>query len=393
MDITITPGILRGSVRAIPSKSHAHRLLICSAFADAETTILCPNTSRDIEATVGCLNALGADIRRTENGYIVAPVRNLPKEPVLACGESGSTLRFMLPIAGALGIDATFLMEGRLSRRPLSPLWEEMERMGCTLTRPSEDTIHCTGQLKSGAYTIDGSISSQFVTGLLLALPLLQGDSQLSLTGNVESRPYIDITLKILSLFGVAVHNFSVKGKQIFHSPGSITVEGDWSNAAFFLAAAALGNPVTVENLNPDSAHGDRIITELLPQLQKHITISAANCPDLVPVLSIVAAANQGAVFTDVRRLRLKESDRVAAIAAMIEALGGKAASDENTLTVFPAPLQGGKVDACNDHRIAMAAAIAATICREPVTILGAECVQKSYPRFWDVYKQLGGQI
>lgn len=391
MDITIFPGKLAGTVRAIPSKSQAHRLLICAAFADGPTALLCPETNRDIEATAGCLRALGAGITRTETGYEVFPVRRPPREAVLDCRDSGSTLRFLLPVAGALGTDTVFRLEGRLPERPLSPLWEEMERMGCRLCRPTADSIRCSGQLKPGQYTIDGGVSSQFITGLLLAAALIPGKSQIHLTGKMESRPYIAMTRRAMALFGRPTDGFQVSGGTPFHSPGTVTVEGDWSNAAFFLAAQALGNPVVTENLSPDSPQGDRAVTTLLPALEHAMTISAADIPDLIPILAVVAACRQGAVFTDIRRLRLKESDRVASVVRMIENLGGRAEAEENTLTVHGTGLSGGTVDSVNDHRIAMSAAIAATVCRLPVTILGAECVRKSYPRFFEEFARLGG--
>ena len=391
MDITIFPKKLSGSITAIPSKSQAHRLLICAAFADAPTTLICPETNRDIEATAGCLRALGAEIERTYNSYIVSPVRKLPQEAVLNCQDSGSTLRFMLPVAGSLGVDTIFKMESRLPERPLSPLWEEMERMGCTLTRPSYATIRCSGQLRPGEYIIDGSVSSQFITGLLLATALIPGDSHIQLTGKVESRPYITMTQRAMDIFGLNTYDFHIKGRTPFRSPGMLTVEGDWSNGAFFLAAKALGNEVDTANLSPDSPQGDRAVKELLPALEENITISAADIPDLVPILSVAAACKRGAVFTDIQRLRLKESDRVASVIAMIENLGGKAEATEETLTVFGTGLVGGTVNAQRDHRIAMSAAIAATVCKENVTILGAECVSKSYPQFWEEYARLGG--
>ena len=381
MDITIRPQKLQGTVAAIPSKSQAHRLLICAAFSDEETFLLCPDTNRDIEATADCLRSLGAEITRTADGYRVTPLRNLPKNAVLNCCESGSTLRFMLPIVGALGVDALFRMEGRLPSRPLSPLWEEMERMGCKLSRPDESTIRCQGKLKAGIYSIDGSISSQFITGLLFALSLIPGDSRLEITGKVESKPYIDMTRGAMNLFQ-APH---------YHTPGQIQVEGDWSNGAFFLAAKALGSDLTVTNLNPASTQGDRAAAALLSALDSHCKIDASDIPDLVPVLAVVAARNKGAVFTNIRRLRLKESDRVATVIEMIQSLGGMAESTEDTLTIYGTGLTGGTVNSYNDHRIAMAAAIAATVCTSPVTILGAEAVNKSYPGFWKEYRNLGG--
>ena len=380
MDITITPGILKGEIQVIPSKSQAHRLLICAAFADKATQLYCPETNRDIEATADCLRALGADIQSTDSGYVVTPVNTIPKKATLNCCESGSTLRFMLPIVGALGVDATFLMEGRLPQRPLSPLWEEMERMGCKLTK-EENTLRCQGKLQQGHYHIDGAVSSQFISGLKFA-HYLMGGCTLEITGQIESKPYIDMTDNAIALF------------QDHRSPGYISVEGDWSNGAFWVAAQFLGNEINIFGLDNESAQGDRIVVDLIKQLKaNNITIDARDIPDLVPILSIVAAANHGATFVNIQRLRLKESDRVESTVAMLEALGGKATATESRLTVLPCRFTGGTVDAMNDHRIAMAAAIAATLASGSVTILGAQCVTKSYPRFWEEYSRLGGKI
>jgi 3-phosphoshikimate 1-carboxyvinyltransferase len=283
-------------------------------------------------------------------------------------------------------------MEGRLPNRPLSPLWEEMERMGCHLSRPTENTLRCQGKLHSGTYTISGDVSSQFITGLLFATSLLKGDSCIEITGKLESKPYVDMTLQAMETFDIKVNDFSVTGGQKYHSPGTLTVEGDWSNAAFFIAACILQSRLMILNLDFDSAQGDKAVFHLLFDLENNITISAGDIPDLVPILSVAAAASQGAVFTDISRLRLKESDRVASVIAMIEALGGKADATENTLTIYPSTFTGGIVDAMGDHRIAMSAAIAATVCSGDVTILGAECVSKSYPKFWEEYSRLGGK-
>lgn len=382
MNITITPGKLSGTVKAISSKSMAHRMLICAAFCDRETELICPETSRDIEATVDCLKALGASILPTASGYQVIPIKAVPEEASLHCGESGSTLRFLLPIVGALGVKATFHLEGRLPLRPLSPLWEELERMGCTLSRPTETTLLCTGKLRPGDYSIDGSVSSQFITGLLFGLALIEGETSLTVTGKAESRPYIDMTRQVLAQFDAPN----------FHSPESVTVEGDWSNAAFWLAAKMLGSDLTVTNLNPNSAQGDRAIEYLLSDLAENPTIDASDIPDLVPILAVVRACFRGATFSGIRRLRLKESDRVESTIAMLKALGGHAEATEDTLTVYPTGLTGGTVNAGNDHRIAMSAAIASTACHQKVTILGAECVNKSYPRFWEDFSRLGGK-
>ena len=391
MDITIQPRSLRGEITAIPSKSQAHRLLICAAFAKEQTQLFCPETNRDIEATADCLRALGATITRTESGYTVSP-GSTPDTAVLNCCESGSTLRFLLPIAGALGVKAVFRMEGRLPQRPLSPLWEEMERMGCKLKYISNTELLCEGQLLSGDYYIDGGVSSQFITGLLFALSLLDGDSAIHIIGDPESKPYIDMTRQAMTLFGVNTEGFRIKGGQTYRSPGKLTVEGDWSNGAFWLAANALGSHLEISNLDLNSPQGDRAVVDILKQLDAEtLTVSAKDIPDLVPILAVCAAAKQGAVFTDIRRLRIKESDRVATTVALLEALGAKADAAEDSLTVYPSVFFGGTVNAANDHRIAMAAAIAATRCNGSVTILGAECVQKSYPKFWEEYARLGG--
>ena len=389
MDITIHPRALRGEIEVIPSKSQAHRYLICAAFADAPTQLVCPETNRDIEATADCLNALGTQILRTDSGYTVFPVSAVPERAVLPCGESGSTLRFLLPVAGALGVDATFVLAGRLPQRPLSPLWEEMERMGCTLTRPTPDSVRCTGKLTPGRYCIDGGVSSQYITGLLLAMSLLDAPGELVITGKVESQPYIRMTKDAIALFGRDPEH---PGVRKFRSPGYLRVEGDWSNGAFFLAANALGSELSVRGLNPESAQGDRAVVDILPRLEQgKPEISAADIPDLVPILAVTAACKHGAVFTNIRRLRLKESDRVASVIAMVSALGGKAEATEDTLTVYGTGLTGGTVDTVNDHRIAMSAAIAATACTKPVTIPGAQCAEKSYPKFFDEYARLGG--
>lgn len=392
MDLRIFPGKLTGQTAAIPSKSQAHRLLICAALSDGPTQLHCAQSNRDLDATAACLNALGAEVRATETGFSVRPMEHIPAKATLPCGESGSTLRFLLPLAAALGVEATFRLEGRLPQRPLSPLWEELERKGCQLSRPTPDTILCRGQLQPGSFRLSGSISSQYFTGLMLALPLLSGSSRLLVQGELESKPYVDMTRQTLALFGVQADLGEIQGSQRYLSPGRVTVEGDWSNAAFFLTAKALGSPVSLTGLNPDSAQGDREIRNLLQSMETCSAISGAQIPDLIPILAVFAACRQGAVFTHIQRLRMKESDRVASTLAMITALGGHGWADADTMTISGTGLTGGQVDAHNDHRIAMASAIAATCCSQPVILLDAQCVQKSDPHFWEVYAQLGGQ-
>lgn len=386
MDITIQPHKLTGSIPAVPSKSQAHRILICAAFADKATVVHCPQTSNDIEATVQCLRALGAEIQKIEDGYRISPVVTLPKHAQMLCGESGSTLRFLLPVVGALGIDCTFSMEGRLAERPLSPLWEVLEDHGCKLKRLNKTTILCSGKLRAGDYDIAGNVSSQFISGLMMAFPLLSGHSTLRITGPIQSKPYIDITADVLSKFGIdsAFHGS-------YRSPGDITVEGDWSNAAFFLGANTIGNRVSLKGLDNSSCQGDKDISDFLNKLKSYGTLDVSNNPDLVPILAVVAAANNGALFTSIARLRLKESDRVAAIVAMLSGLGITAQATEDTLRIYPGTINGGIIDSFGDHRIAMAAAIASTVASGPVTILDAGCVAKSYTGFWQDYRTLGG--
>lgn len=392
MDLKIFPKTLQGNICAIPSKSQAHRLLICAAFSSKPTELVCPTSNEDIDATAQCLNAIGAKIQRTDTGFLVEPVKEIPQKADLDCHESGSTLRFMLPIVCALGIEATIMMSGRLPKRPLSPLWEELERMGCSLDRPTNNTIHIKGKLQCGEYRIAGNVSSQFITGLLFALALLDGSSQIVITDKLESKPYVEMTQKALQMFGVNTENYCIRGAWPFSSPGQVYVEGDWSNAAFFLAAKAMGNQVTVSNLNMDSPQGDREIQTILEDTTAIAEISAANIPDLVPIMAVYFATKNGAIFKDVERLRLKESDRVASVISLLNALGVNAHADQSTLFVNGGSFTGGTVDACGDHRIAMAAAIAATRASGPVTILGAECVNKSYPTFWQEYQRLGGK-
>jgi len=391
MDITLYPGKLSGKVTAIPSKSQAHRLLICAAFANAPTFLECAQTNDDIEATVRCLNALGAKVCRTDAGYQVVPANDFPPSAVLDCGESGSTLRFLLPVVCALGVETTFQLHGRLPYRPLSPLWEELERMGCRLSRPTENTVHTCGKLQTGEFTIAGNVSSQFISGLLFAAALLDAPSNITVTGKLESKPYVEMTQQALKTFGVKMDGFCVQGSYPFHSPGVVNVEGDWSNAAFFVVANALGSNIELKNLRADSPQGDKVVAELVKR-ETVQNLSVADFPDLVPVLAVCFGAKYGAEFTDISRLRLKESDRVATVVAMLNQLGASAIATENTLTICPGNYQCCTIDAVGDHRIAMAAAIAATVATGPVTILGAECVNKSYPAFWQVYQELGGQ-
>ena len=410
MNVSLPAGTLTGSVRIPASKSQAHRLLICAALGESPVTLRCDGISRDIDATARCLQALGAKVTVDGSAIRLTPGRT-ERPAALPCGESGSTLRFLLPVAAAMGVEATFHREGRLPQRPLHPLDEELTRHGVTLSRCG-DTLTVSGQLQSGSYTLPGNVSSQYISGLLMALPLLHGDSTLTVTEPVESAAYIAMTEDALRLSGIAFTKdgwvYRIPGGQTAHLPADLSVEGDWSNAAFFLCAGALSETgVTVTGLNAASSQGDRAVVEILRQFgakvtetadsvtvsaQKlhGITIDAAPIPDLIPTLSVVAACAEGETrIVNAARLRLKESDRIATTAALLRAVGGSVAELPDGLTIHGAALCGGTVDGCNDHRIAMAAAVAASVC--PVTVLGSQCVQKSYPRFWEDYAALKG--
>ncbi len=413
---TIHNGTLSGTVPAIASKSHAHRLLICAALADRPTKIRCTTTNADIDATAACLTSLGADIRREGEYFNVTPIREVKRGQTIDCGESGSTMRFLLPVVLALDANASLLGHGRLPSRPLSPLYEELIAHGGDIDPQGTNPLGCRNTITAGDYTIDGGVSSQFISGLMFALPLLGRTSRITVTGKAESRPYIDMTLSALRLFGVNVTEpepniFDITPSR-YTSPGEIRTEGDWSNAAFWLTAGAFSEEgITVTTLNPDSVQGDKRITDILADLGaevtaaedsftvKHtaplrgITIDASDIPDLVPIVSVAAAGAVGTTtITGCGRLRLKESDRIETVSAMIRSLGGEISSTDDTITILgTGSLRGGTADSANDHRIAMAASAAAGICTSPVTVTGAEAVSKSYPDFYNDLIRLGG--
>lgn len=399
----ITPRKLSGCLRAIPSKSEAHRMLICAAFADRRTVLEIGGSSQDIEATVRCLRGLGARIEDAGGILLVHPVdrAHLPEKCRLDCGESGSTLRFLLPVAGALGVEASFIMGGRLPERPIAPLDRELVHGGCELDRPEKNCLRIRGRLAAGEYHLPGNVSSQYITGMLLALSLCDGQSELKIEGKTESAGYVDMTLQAMEKFGAAPRRedgFRISGGWKFVSPGEARIEGDWSNAAFWLCANALeGCDVRLSGLNNHSAQGDRRIAaeiEGFLAARDEYTVDAANIPDLVPALAACACAMKKKMrFINARRLRIKESDRIATVVAAVRAVGGIAEETEDGLIVHGAKmLCGGTVDAAGDHRIAMMAAVASIGCEGEVVIRGAEAVNKSYPGFWEDFNSLGGR-
>ena len=384
MDMRIQPGRLSGSVTPPPSKSMAHRVVLAQMLSARPGRTENLSASQDILATQGCIAALKA----AKPGEL----------PHLDCGESGSTLRFLIPIALAVAGGGVFTGRGRLMERPQKPYFDIFDERGISYDLTG-GILTVQGRLTPGTYRLPGNVSSQFVTGLLYALPLLEGDSEIVITSPLESRGYVDMTLDTLARFGVTAENenyerFRVPGNQ--HYQGRDTaIEADWSQAGFWYAANFLDNRVDIQGLDPRSAQGDRVVAELYRQLARpgDTDIDVSGCPDLLPPLAVMAAVRSGTTrFVNAARLRIKESDRLATVRALITALGGQAEEGPDSLTVRGVSnLSGGTVDGANDHRIVMAAAIAATACTGPVTILGAEAVRKSYPTFWEEYDRLGG--
>ena len=392
----LTPRPLRGEIAALPSKSQAHRALICAALAKGKTRIVCGQTGQDVEATVRCLRALGAEIEYDGTAYTVAPIAAPAQDAVPDVGESGSTLRFLLPVACALGVNTEFVLHGRLAKRPLEPLWSELRRHGAVLER-GENTIRAGGKLAGKDFSLAANVSSQFLSGILFALCVMGGGS-LHLETALESAPYFDMTCDALERFGAEL----IKEEAVIRlasgsmqSPGELAVEGDWSNAAFWLCADRIGGSrLSVSGLNPASRQGDRAAPACIDAIcAGNAVIDCGQIPDLVPPLAALAAFCPGrTVFAGAARLRLKESDRIESVVQMLKSLGAEAGALPDGLWVEGRRcLPGGTVDACGDHRIAMAAAICAPGCEGPVTIRGAEATEKSYAGFWKDYVNLGG--
>ncbi len=412
MTRTLLPGPRTGVIRIPASKSQAHRMLICAALSESPSHLILDGFSADIKATLQCLEALGARFTQEADGLSIVPIGTRPAYAKLDAGESGSTLRFLLPVLGALGVRADIQMHGRLPERPLSPLWEVLEAHGMRL-RQDGAVLHTDGQLCAGDYCLPGNVSSQFISGLLFALPLLGGDSTLTVTGALQSARYVAMTEQALAAASILTKTdgqvWQIGGGQRYAAPAVQTVEGDWSNAAFFLCMGALSETgVTVTGLNPESLQADRAITELLTRFGAElavsgdavtvrrgalhgITLDAGPIPDLIPVVSCLAALCDGETrIENAARLRLKESDRLQSTAALLSSLGGSVRELPDGLVIWGrARLSGGTADACGDHRIAMSAAMAACGCAYPVTVLGSECVAKSYPAFWEDFASL----
>ena len=449
MQAKITPGKLKGKIEAVSSKSYLHRMLLCAALSESNTVIYLNCRSKDVDATIRCVEAMGAKVEIGDGKLIVHPVEHrlgVPEDtsccrrnkagaggsdlgaeadrngslPVLDCGESGSTARFVLPMTTAVCGGGTLVGAGRLPERPFGAICTVMEENGCTFSSYSIP-MTVTGPLKSGIYRIPANISSQYISALMMSLPLVDGDSEIVFTTEVESEGYLDITESVMEDFGMPLENtgngYKIKGNRRYKSPGEIIAEGDWSNGAFWVAANALGCGLEIGNLKDRSLQRDCRIVEVAKALfgeatlsanwensigepasraeNKEITIDGADIPDIIPISAIMACGRNGRTrFINCHRLRLKESDRLMSVASIINTLGGSAIVENDDLIVDGCgQLTGGEVDSFVDHRIVMSAAIAATISTGEVIINNAQDVAKSYPNFFEDYEKLGGKV
>lgn len=405
MDIRIRPVPLHGAVTPPPSKSQAHRLILCAALAEGRSIIRNLAFSQDIRATLGCVSALGASWAEQESGVIavdgIGGREFTGALPHLDCGESGSTLRFLIPIALAVAGGAEFTGRGRLMQRPQKPYFDLFDQMGIKYEQ-KDDRLRVEGRLRAGEYRMAGNVSSQFFTGLLYALPLLEGKSRIIPTTALESEDYIRMTIQAQALAGLSVEElpgggYAVQGQR--YRPMDVAVEADWSQAGFWYAAKNLGSDLTICGMDEQSLQGDRRIAEFAELLghEGDREIDVSQCPDLVPPLAAMAALRRGDCrITGAARLRIKESDRLSAVTAALNAMGARVEEYPEELLIHGAgSLKGGAIiDCCNDHRIAMMCAVAATRAKGGETVLqGAECVRKSYPDFWQVYRALGGDF
>ncbi|MDY2637661.1 MAG: 3-phosphoshikimate 1-carboxyvinyltransferase [Phascolarctobacterium sp.] len=426
--LKIFPTKLQGTVVAPSSKSMGHREIICAALACGTSIIDNISMSKDIEATMRCLKAINVavdEIPSMIEGRKALQISGTGHPMAAAdsvdCGESGSTLRFFLPLGANLNCPLTFTGHGKLVSRPLQAYYDIFDEKFIQYFNDNGNLpVTVNGRLTPGTYKLPGDVSSQFVSGLLFALPLLSGDSVIEITSSLESSAYVDMTINCLAKFGVQIENeggqhrrYLVKGKQCYQAQDS-QVEGDWSQAAFWTVGGSLGTSVTCEGVNVNSLQGDQAVVSIMERMgaalkqdansvtvtggaTKATVIDAANCPDIIPVLTVLAAVSEGTTkIINAGRLRIKECDRLAAMTSELNKMGAAITEEPEGLTIVGKPdgLKGGvTVDTWNDHRIAMSLAIAAQKCREPIILTGAESVAKSYPTFWEDYKSVGGLV
>ena len=411
MDIKIIPSSLNGSVTVPPSKSAAHRALICAALSGGECKVTPYCTSKDIKATVSCLKNLGMNIQENSQGYIISK-GNVQKGATLNFGESGSTARFLLPVAAALGANCVCTGEGRLPERPMNTLTTLLREHGVAV---SQDNLPITlnGTMNGGEFCLPGNISSQFISGLLMAAPILESDVNIIPTTALESVGYIDMTISAMKKYGVKVEeteNGWLVSKESGYTPQDTVIEGDWSQAAFFMSAAAIGGDIKIAGLDFASNQGDMAALDVFAAFGanislennvlhiskgnlKGITVNAANIPDMVPAIAATAAFAEGkTVIHSAERLRIKESDRIKTTLAALNAMGVKTEEKEDGMVIYGGKPNGAVIDGANDHRIVMAFSVAAAYANGESTIKGIEAVEKSYPEFFEDFKKIGGK-
>jgi len=423
--VKIFPGKLKGKIQIPTSKSETHRAILCAAMAKGISTIRNVVISEDISATIEAAQAFGAEVAKIGSGrngklsdLLVSGKGLLGKtRKTIDCGESGSTLRFSIPLALTTGEEFEFVGRGKLPGRPMDDYYRIFKEKEISFeTNEGKLPLTVKGRLKAGKYSLEGNVSSQFVTGLLLALPISGGTSEIILKSPLESGTYVDITLRVQEDFGVKVErdgyeSFRIEN-QSYH-PADVEMEGDYSQAAFWMVAGLIGERIEMEGLKKDSPQGDRAAVELLRRMggmlyespglmtaerssMKSIIMDASNCPDIVPIIAVAAALAEGTtIIKNAERLRYKESDRLKATKEELSKLGANIEETDDGLVVrgVKALKGGAKVWSHNDHRIAMALAVASTVCQEPVVIEGMDAIRKSYPEFVNDFKKLGGEI
>ncbi len=403
-EIKITPNKLKGEIKIPPSKSMGHRAIICASFAKGISTITNFDYSDDMIATISAMEALGTVITKEDDKIIVDGTNTFSKNnSFIDCNESGSTLRFLIPISIVKENKVHVVGRGFLGKRPITTYYEIFDRQGITYSfKEGELDLKINGQLKADTFKVKGNISSQFISGLLFALPLLDGNSVIEITTELESKSYIDLTLSMLKTFGIEIINqdykkFIIEGNQSYR-PMDYEVEGDYSQGAFFYCANFIGNDISIKGLDENSLQGDKqcvdIINEFLENDEKEVTIDATNCPDIIPVVTVASSFRKGKTnIINAGRLRIKECDRLKAISSELNKIGGKVTElDEGLIIEGVESFSGGEVSSFDDHRIAMSLAIASTRCTKELIIDNKKCVSKSYPGFWEDFKEVGGK-
>lgn len=396
MIVEIIPKKLKGIIDVIPSKSCLHRAIICASLAEGVSVIDNIIFSDDIKATIEACIKLGCEIKISKDSLVIRGVAKFNENQIIDCNESGSTLRFMIPIFMINSKKSKFIGKESLFKRPLNIYYDIFKEQN--IDYKINSFLEINGQLKSGVFNVDGSVSSQFITGLLFSLPLLNGDSKIVIINDLESKGYVDITIDILRKFGIKIINndykeFIVKGNQKYIST-NYTTEADYSSASFYLVANELGNDIKLSKLKEDSLQPDRKIITDIVDIKNNIDVDLSSNPDCGPILSVLASFHD-VNFINSKRLKLKESDRIESMVINLNKLGATLTGTNDSINFVKVNKLNGNVelDCFNDHRVCMALAIASTMCDSEITLLGAECVEKSYPNFWEDFKKLGGEF